>query len=167
MHSQIKEVAWLLLKKYLVYAFFGYKKIKCRNATWLLVLVVLGVVEPVAALHEHHEPLQSLRVDAVNGHGVVLQRLLVLEPFLAEGAGHRRAPLLALLILLLRPFLPQLLLRILFLFWNRKYILNILRIFMSKLRIFLRLSWQIMVQISDVNPKIGAHTGTISLIWPV
>ena len=76
------------------------------------------VVEPMGALHEHHQPLQSLGVDAVDLHGVFLQGVLVLEPLLAEGAVHDTLlPLLHLFGRLLRFFVRLfVLLGLLFLF---------------------------------------------------
>ena len=55
----------------------------------VLVCLLVGVVEPVGALHEHHEPLQTLGVDAVHRHGVVLQGLLVPEALAAQRADER------------------------------------------------------------------------------
>ena len=49
---------------------------------------VLDAVEPVGSLHQHHQPLQSLSIDGMKLHGVLLQSIFVFEPFLAEWADH-------------------------------------------------------------------------------
>ena len=54
----------------------------------------------MAALHQHAQPLETLRIDAVDGHCVLLQSSLVPEVVVAEGAAHAPATLNALVLVL-------------------------------------------------------------------
>ena len=42
----------------------------------------------MGSLHQHHQPLQALRVDGVELHGVLLQGVFVSEPLLTQGTDH-------------------------------------------------------------------------------
>ena len=48
-------------------------------------VVVVVVVEPVRAFHEHQQSLESFRVDGVDLHDVAFQRRIVFKSFLAKG----------------------------------------------------------------------------------
>ena len=56
--------------------------------SFIILAGVLDAVEPVGALHQHHQPLQALGVDGVQLHGVLLQGVFVSEPLLTQRADH-------------------------------------------------------------------------------
>ena len=64
----------------------------CIKLTTILPFIlfagVLDAVEPVGSLHQHHQPLQSLRVDGVELHGVLLQGVFVSESLLTQRTDH-------------------------------------------------------------------------------
>ena len=55
---------------------------------FILFAGVLDAVEPVGSLHQHHQPLQSLRIDGVELHGVLLQGVFVSESLLTQRTDH-------------------------------------------------------------------------------
>ena len=56
--------------------------------SFIILAGVLDAVEPVGALHQHHQPLQPLGVDGVELHGVLLQGVFVSESLLTQRTDH-------------------------------------------------------------------------------
>ena len=55
---------------------------------FILLASILDAVQPMGALHQHHQPLQPLGVDGVELHGVLLQGVFVSESLLTQRTDH-------------------------------------------------------------------------------